>query len=116
MKWRLRYDNRPDDEKQELISAGRSRFCAGAHFGKLSRAPGPRRRLEYGGAKEFLTAQAWTCLNGCRGEYTTDCIMLKKIYIVAVLVDMIEEMCPWSTESLITSCSSKGTLAVTVTS
>ena len=31
--------------------------------------------------------------------YTTDCIMLKKIYIVGVLVDMIEEMYPSSTES-----------------
>ena len=54
MKWRLRYDNRPDAEKQELISTGRSRFCAGAHFGVVE-APGPRRRLEYGGAKDFFS-------------------------------------------------------------
>ena len=32
MKWRLRYDCRPDAEKRDFIAEGKSRFCAGAHF------------------------------------------------------------------------------------
>ena len=35
------------------------------------------------------------------GDYSTLFSMLKKIYIVGVLVDMIEEMCPSSTKNLI---------------
>ena len=104
MKWRLRYDNRPYAEKQEFISTGKSRFCAGEKFDKFhldpgkggkglgaGEVPGPRLRLEYGGAKEYLIAQALVLSDkNADGRDSTACILhKKKIYIVGALVDMI---------------------------
>ena len=57
MKWRMRFDHRPEDEKQKLIAAGGSRFCAGTHFGVVETSESGR-HLDYGGPNEFLTAQA----------------------------------------------------------
>ena len=99
MKWRLRYDSRPEDEKQKLIAAGGSRFCAGTHFGVVE-TPKSGRHLNYGGPNDFLTAQAANMSEvDADWEYTTECIKLKKIFIVGALVDMIEGMFPSSTEN-----------------
>ena len=110
MKWRLRYDSKSYAEQQESCSEGKSRFCAGENFDKFhldagkggkglgtGEKPGPRPVLEYGGAKEYLIAQA-TVLSDKNDPIAW--VLHEKIYIVGVLVDMIEEMCPWSIESL----------------
>ena len=112
MKWRLRCDGMSDKEQQEFIADGKSRFCAGEEFdkyhhdpgqgGKGLRAvevPGPRPRLQYGGAKEYLIAQAFVMSDAGREEDLIKWVLHQKIYIVGVLVDMIEAMCPWSTEN-----------------
>ena len=57
MKWRMRFDRRPEGERRGIIAAGGSRFCAGTHFGKVE-APDQERLLGYGGPNQFLAAQA----------------------------------------------------------
>ena len=69
MKWRIRFDGMADKEQQEFIADGTSRFCAGEKFDKYhldpgkggkgfhaGEVPGPRPRLQYGGAQEYLNA------------------------------------------------------------
>ena len=95
MKWRLRWDQRrSDEEKQKLVNEGGSRFCAGTHFGAVT-DKNRERPLGYGGPTSFLNAQA-AKLNECdaEGNYTTECIKIKKIFVVAVMVDFIEEWFP----------------------
>ena len=112
MKWRLRYDELSDKDKQEFIADGKSRFCAGEKFGKYhldpgkggkglrtDEVPGPRPRLQYGGAQEYLDAQAVVMSNVNREEDWTGWVLHQKIYIVGVLVDMIGAERPWSTEN-----------------
>ena len=112
MKRRLRYDKMSYDEQQEFISKGKSRFCAGEKFDKFHLGPGkggkglstgeksgPRPCLEYGGAKEYLIAQAHVLSDEGQDDNVIVWVLHKKIYIVGVLVDMIEGMCPWSTKS-----------------
>ena len=90
-------------EQQEFISAGKSRFCAGEKFDKFHPDPGKGGKglgLEYGGAKEYLIAQATVWSDKNEDDDPIAWVLHKKIYVVGVLVDMIEEMCPWSTKSL----------------
>ena len=99
MKWRLRFDQRPDEGKRRLIDSGGSRFCAGTHFGEVEN-PDQRRHLGYGGPTQFLRAQAKKLAEvDDDGNYTIECIKIKKIFIVAIMVDMIEEWFPESTQS-----------------
>ena len=54
MKWRLRWDQqRSDEEKQALVRAGGSRFCAGTHFGEVAEQD-RERPLGYAGPTQFL--------------------------------------------------------------
>ena len=112
MKWRIRFDGMTDDE-QKFIAEGKSRFCAGEKFGKHHLDPGkggkglhageaparPRPRLRYGGAQEYLDAQAIFMSDVGREEDMTTWVLHQKIYIAGVMVDMIEAKYPWSTES-----------------
>ena len=100
MKWRLRWDQRRTDaEKQKLVNEGGSRFCAGTHFGAVT-DENCERPLGYGGPTSFANAQAEK-LNerDAEGNYTTECIKIKKIFVVAIMVDFIEEWFPKSIES-----------------
>lgn len=67
MTWRVKFDNMSYDGQQTFIAEGKSRFCAGKHFGQYhldpgkggkglrsGEIPGPRVRLQYGGGMEFL--------------------------------------------------------------
>ena len=40
MKWRIRFDGMTEDEQQEFIAEGKSRFCVGEKFGKHHLDPG----------------------------------------------------------------------------
>ena len=95
MKWRIRFDGMTDDEQQEFIASGKSRFCAGEKFEKRLRSG----RIRYGGAAEYLKMQSKVMSDIGRDENETSWILHQKIYIVGVLVDMIEAKYPWSTES-----------------
>ena len=99
-------------EQQEFIADGKSRFCAGEEFDKFhldpgkggkglctGKMPGPRPRLQYGGAKEYLIAQASVMSDAGREDDVIVWVLRQKIYIVGVLVGMIEAKCPWSTEN-----------------
>ena len=101
-----------DNEQKEFIADGKSRFCAGEKFDKYQldpgkggkglhagEVPGPRPRLQYGGAQEYLNAQAVIMSDASREKDMTKWVLHQKIYIVGVLVDMIEAKYPWSTES-----------------
>ena len=100
MKWRLRWDQRRSvEEKQQLVNEGCSRFCAGTHFGALTDR-NRARPLGYGGPTSFLHAQAAALKErDAEGNYTTECIKIKKIFVVAVMVDFIEDWFPRSIES-----------------
>ena len=101
MKWRLRWDQqRSDEDKQALVRAGGSRFCAGTHFGEVAEQD-RERPLGYGGPNQFVNAQAEKLAERDHdGNYTTECIKIKKIFVVAVMVDMIEDWFPESVQSL----------------
>ena len=75
------------------------------------------RPLGYGGPTQFLNAQAEK-LNerDADGNYTTECIKIKKIFVVAVMVDLIEDWFPESIESPDSILDSNRTLAMTVNS
>ena len=116
MKWRMRFDRRPEGERRGLIAAGGSRFCAGTHFGKVE-APDQERHLGYGGPNQFLAAQAdKMSVVDADGNCTTECVEFKKIFIVAVLVDMIEKCSLRQPRAPPLSCRSNRTLDITVTS
>ena len=66
---------------------------------RTGEAPGPRPRLQYGGAQENLDAQAIVISDCNREKDLTGWVLHQKIYIVGVLVDMTEAECPWSTEN-----------------
>ena len=101
MKWCIRFDEMTHDEQQAFIASGKSRFCAGEKFLVHHHDPGKRPRVElrYGGAIEFLQAQGDVMSDFGRDGNMKQWVLHQKIYIVGVLVDEIERIYPWSTES-----------------
>ena len=113
MKWRICFDEMTDDEQQEFIASGKSRFCAGEKFEKRYLDPGKggkglragetparlRARLRYGGAVEYLQMQEVVMSDIGRELDMKSWILHQKIYIVGVLVDVIEGKYPWPAEN-----------------